>query len=125
MVSFTRAETKVVVLFYKVCTIFTRINTIGRLSNTLGLDFRSIDTFSGFGKFVRLHSDVERVENNCLAGSHGRSHRANANIAQSTRWGRGAVGSAPRWHRGGRGFESHRLHQSYKVRPGHQNVPAT
>ena len=25
-------------------------------------------------------------------------------------WGRGAVGSAPRWHRGGRGFESHRLH---------------
>src|SRR5271167_4903421 len=26
------------------------------------------------------------------------------------RWGRGAVGSAPRWHRGGRGFESHRLH---------------
>src|SRR6266436_2208684 len=27
------------------------------------------------------------------------------------RWGRGAVGSAPRWHRGGRGFESHRLHQ--------------
>ena len=29
----------------------------------------------------------------------------------SQRWGRGAVGSAPRWHRGGRGFESHRLHQ--------------
>src|SRR2546427_2946987 len=29
----------------------------------------------------------------------------------SFRWGRGAVGSAPRWHRGGRGFESHRLHQ--------------
>src|ERR1700761_4706501 len=28
------------------------------------------------------------------------------------RWGRGAVGSAPRWHRGGRGFESHRLHQN-------------
>src|SRR5467141_1043200 len=28
------------------------------------------------------------------------------------RWGRGAVGSAPRWHRGGRGFESHRLHQT-------------
>src|SRR5258708_3597645 len=31
------------------------------------------------------------------------------------RWGRGAVGSAPRWHRGGRGFESHRLHQFSKV----------
>src|SRR2546427_7985026 len=31
----------------------------------------------------------------------------------SFRWGRGAVGSAPRWHRGGRGFESHRLHQSF------------
>src|SRR5579859_1618443 len=30
---------------------------------------------------------------------------------QFLRWGRGAVGSAPRWHRGGRGFESHRLHQ--------------
>ena len=44
---------------------------------------------------------------------HGRSRRANANIAESTRWGRGAVGSAPRWHRGGRGFESHRLHQRY------------
>src|SRR5579862_1943251 len=29
-----------------------------------------------------------------------------------SRWGRGAVGSAPRWHRGGRGFESHRLHHS-------------
>src|SRR5580698_8422518 len=29
------------------------------------------------------------------------------------RWGRGAVGSAPRWHRGGRGFESHRLHQNF------------
>src|ERR1700691_1687100 len=29
------------------------------------------------------------------------------------RWGRGAVGSAPRWHRGGRGFESHRLHQLF------------
>src|SRR5215469_9229276 len=28
-------------------------------------------------------------------------------------WGRGAVGSAPRWHRGGRGFESHRLHQLF------------
>src|SRR5271163_2207222 len=27
------------------------------------------------------------------------------------RWGCGAVGSAPRWHRGGRGFESHQLHQ--------------
>src|SRR5271167_2960838 len=31
-----------------------------------------------------------------------------------SRWGRGAVGSAPRWHRGGRGFESHRLHQLKK-----------
>lgn len=31
---------------------------------------------------------------------------------QFFRWGRGAVGSAPRWHRGGRGFESHRLHQT-------------
>src|SRR5271168_1373428 len=31
------------------------------------------------------------------------------------RWGRGAVGSAPRWHRGGRGFESHRLHQNTLV----------
>src|SRR5262252_7981927 len=30
-------------------------------------------------------------------------------------WGRGAVGSAPRWHRGGRGFESLRLHQSRRV----------
>src|SRR5215472_17130134 len=30
-------------------------------------------------------------------------------------WGRGAVGSAPRWHRGGRGFESLRLHQSPRV----------
>src|SRR5260370_25234244 len=30
-----------------------------------------------------------------------------------SRWGRGAVGSAPRWHRGGRGFESHRLHQRF------------
>ena len=30
-----------------------------------------------------------------------------------SRWGRGAVGSAPRWHRGGRGFESLRLHQSF------------
>ena len=29
------------------------------------------------------------------------------------RWGRGAVGSAPRWHRGGRGFESLRLHQIF------------
>ena len=36
---------------------------------------------------------------------------------QFFRWGRGAVGSAPRWHRGGRGFESHRLHQT-------QNGPA-
>src|SRR6266576_3008946 len=35
---------------------------------------------------------------------------ANINYAV-IRWGRGAVGSAPRWHRGGRGFESHRLHQ--------------
>jgi hypothetical protein len=35
-----------------------------------------------------------------------------AKIEFSTRWGRGAVGSAPRWHRGGRGFESHRLHQN-------------
>src|SRR6266852_4057900 len=32
----------------------------------------------------------------------------------SARWGRGAVGSAPRWHRGGRGFESHRLHHLKK-----------
>src|SRR5215472_9802302 len=33
------------------------------------------------------------------------------------RWGRGAVGSAPRWHRGGRGFESHRLHQIDVIPP--------
>ena len=39
-----------------------------------------------------------------------RSPGANINYAV-IRWGRGAVGSAPRWHRGGRGFESHRLHQ--------------
>ena len=32
-------------------------------------------------------------------------------LKSDLRWGRGAVGSAPRWHRGGRGFESHRLHQ--------------
>src|SRR5713226_2680065 len=32
----------------------------------------------------------------------------------SARWGRGAVGSAPRWHRGGRGFESHRFHHLKK-----------
>src|SRR5712692_10752843 len=36
------------------------------------------------------------------------------NLKTFFRWGRGAVGSAPRWHRGGRGFESHRLHQSKK-----------
>src|SRR5712691_6971734 len=48
-------------------------------------------------------------------GSHpslgGRIRRPDANINYAiSRWGRGAVGSAPRWHRGGRGFESHRLH---------------
>ena len=32
-------------------------------------------------------------------------------IERCFRWGRSAVGSAPRWHRGGRGFESPRLHQ--------------
>jgi hypothetical protein len=38
--------------------------------------------------------------------------RPDASMTSSVlRWGRGAVGSAPRWHRGGRGFESHRLHQ--------------
>src|SRR5271167_1770105 len=31
------------------------------------------------------------------------------------RWGCGAVGSAPRWHRGGRGFESHQLHQFQEI----------
>src|SRR5258708_11999097 len=36
------------------------------------------------------------------------------------RWGRGAVGSAPRWHRGGRGFESHRLHHLKKPK----NLPS-
>src|SRR5712672_228504 len=41
-----------------------------------------------------------------------RSPGANINYVV-IRWGRGAVGSAPRWHRGGRGFESHRLHQKY------------
>src|SRR5216684_9015476 len=43
-------------------------------------------------------------------GGRIRSPSANMNYAV-IRWGRGAVGSAPRWHRGGRGFESHRLHQ--------------
>src|SRR6266699_3329183 len=38
----------------------------------------------------------------------------------SARWGRGAVGSAPRWHRGGRGFESLRLHQISKKTPSHR-----
>jgi hypothetical protein len=33
----------VVVLFYKVFSIFTRANTIGRLPNTSGLNFPSID----------------------------------------------------------------------------------
>src|SRR5215469_14176604 len=32
-------------------------------------------------------------------------------LKNDLRWGRGAVGSAPRWHRGGRGFESHLFHQ--------------
>ena len=36
-------------------------------------------------------------------------------LLEYSRWGRGAVGSAPRWHRGGRGFESHRLHQLFHV----------
>ena len=35
------------------------------------------------------------------------------NFCKFLQWGRGAVGSAPRWHRGGRGFESHRLHQNF------------
>ncbi len=39
------------------------------------------------------------------------AHRVVVNFWKFLRWGRGAVGSAPRWHRGGRGFESHRLHQ--------------
>src|ERR1700757_2228945 len=30
---------------------------------------------------------------------------------QAETWGRSAVGSAPRWHRGGHGFEPRRLHQ--------------
>jgi hypothetical protein len=75
-----------------------------------GLIFRFKRLCADFRKFVILHGGVRCSDNNCLAGSHGRSPRANANIAKSTRWGRGAVGSAPRWHRGGRGFESHRLH---------------
>src|ERR1700674_1524726 len=40
-------------------------------------------------------------------------------LLEYIRWGRGAVGSAPRWHRGGRGFESPRLHQSKTVRAFH------
>src|SRR2546428_12943921 len=40
--------------------------------------------------------------------------------AVSSRWGRGAAGSAPRWHRGGRGFEPHRLHQLKKPK----NLPS-
>ena len=40
------------------------------------------------------------------------THRFVVSFWKFLRWGRGAVGSAPRWHRGGRGFESHRLHQT-------------
>lgn len=32
------------------------------------------------------------------------------NYVSSVVWGRSAVGSAPRWHRGGHGFEPRRLH---------------
>jgi hypothetical protein len=45
MLSCTRPGQKVVVLFYKVFTIFTRINTLGRLSNTSGLNFPSLTPF--------------------------------------------------------------------------------
>jgi hypothetical protein len=111
--STTRLVTKVVALFYKVFEIFTRANTIGRLPNTLGLIPVNRDLLR-FGELVGIHgSDLVRRQQ-LIGGSHGLSQRANANIAESTRWGRGAVGSAPRWHRGGRGFESHRLHQKYK-----------
>ena len=40
------------------------------------------------------------------------AHQSVVNFWKFLQWGRGAVGSAPRWHRGGRGFESHRLHQN-------------
>ena len=56
------------------------------------------------------------------------THRFVVSFGKFLQWGRGAVGSAPRWHRGGRGFESHRLHQNFvgpARRHGLQNVPAT
>jgi hypothetical protein len=40
-------------------------------------------------------------------------HQSVVDFWKFLQWGRGAVGSAPRWHRGGRGFESHRLHQNH------------
>jgi hypothetical protein len=36
---------------------------------------------------------------------------------QADTWGRSAVGSAPRWHRGGHGFEPRRLHQWVFMNP--------
>ena len=70
----------------------------------------------GFLRRFVVFTDTRNTRQN-FGPSNGRAvgGRAEGRMLKSSvwkaRWGRGAVGSAPRWHRGGRGFESHRLHQ--------------
>ena len=73
---------------------------------------------------IRVLLELESVSKRTGAcekmGCRGRMDEAGERVLTSSgsiRWGRGAVGSAPRWHRGGRGFESHRLHQKCYVLP--------
>src|SRR5208282_399089 len=62
---------------------------------------------------------LERIQTTTLLESAAFNVANLVLILVALRWGRGAVGSAPRWHRGGRGFESHRLHQRIgPMRPG-------
>jgi hypothetical protein len=47
----------------------------------------------------------------CLTLAIARCYKSSNSICIP--WGRSAVGSAPRWHRGGRGFEPRRLHHFF------------
>ena len=83
-------------------------------------DISSRFVYSNVSDFLRSSVSTQRkFEGLCLTLRVGGCYKR----ASRSRWGRGAVGSAPRWHRGGRGFESLRLHQIGPVMRLQANCP--
>jgi hypothetical protein len=92
--------------------------SLASLSSRNSMSSNGLRLGGHLGGHVGSESSEKTESHLCLKGKFSYS-----NMMFPPAWARGAVGSASEWHSEGQGFESPRVHQSYRVPEALQSSP--